>query len=300
MKLNIYQKEYWIKKGHTEKDSINLVNKWKRETSCRCKEFWIKKGYNEDESIELVKNYQRNSTLKRTKDSYKNMLNPYVREYWIKKGIIDDVEINKKIEEAKVKSNPYISLEKDKYDLMIENRKKTYYAKSIEELKTINKKRGRTKLQLIDEYGYYEANEMVKNRGKNKKFYRRYSKVSMIFFDKLQGLLENEILLYGRNEKWIRINENKGYFVDLFLERKNKIIEFNGDFFHANPIKYKDTDIIKISENEQYKAVELWDNDKIKIDNLRKLNYDIHIIWENDVNNQIDIELKKCVDFLKK
>lgn len=182
---------------------------------------------------------------------------------------------------------------------MIENRKKTYYSKSKEELKSINDRRGRTKSQLIDEYGYYEANEMVKNRGKNKKFSRRNSKIAASFFNKLQDVLKDNKLLYDKDEKWIRIENNKGFFVDLLDEENNKIIEFNGDFFHANPTKYKDNDIIKISENEQYKASELWNKDKMKIDKLKELNYSVFIVWESDVKNQLDVELEKCVNFLK-
>ena len=106
-------------------------------------------------------------------------------------------------------------------------------------------------------------------------------------------------MIYGKNEKWVRFQDNKGIFVDLIVENKNKIIEFNGDFFHANPSKYKKDDVIKISESEQYKAHELWNKDDVKINKLKELNYDVHIVWENDVKNNLDDELKKCIDFLK-
>jgi len=84
----------------------------------------MKKGYTEEESIKIVKSYQKKSNLKRTKESYKKMLSPYQKEYWIKKGITDDIEINKKIEEQKIKSNPYLKLNSDGYESMMEKRKK--------------------------------------------------------------------------------------------------------------------------------------------------------------------------------
>ena len=299
MKINIYQKDYWIKKGFSEEESINLVEKLKKETSCWNKEFWIKKGFSEEESIEKIKEKQKNNALKRTRESYDNMLNPYQKEYWIKSGFSDEEEIIKKINEQKLKSNPYLSLSTDKLESMFNNRRKTYYSKTKEELKIINKKRGRTKLQLINKYGLFEANEMVKNRGCNKKFYRKYSKISESFFDKLQFLLKDDVLLYGKNEKWIRVIKNEGLFVDLTIEGTNKIIEFNGDFFHANPIKYKKDDIIKIAECEQYKAKEIWEKDRKRIEKLNNMNYVTLIIWENDVKNNTDLELKKCIDFIK-
>jgi len=151
---------------------------------------------------------------------------------------------------------------------------------------------------LIDEYGEFNANEMVKNRGCNKNFYRRYSKISESFFDKLQNLM-NETLFYEKNEKWIKFEGKNGFYVDLMNEKENKIIEFNGDFFHANPKLYKKNDIIKVSENFNFKAHEIWENDSIKIQKLKNLKYDVHIVWENDVKNNTNIELNKCVEFLK-
>lgn len=299
MKPNIYQIDYWIAKGFNNEESIDLVNKWKKETSCRCKEFWMKKGYNEQDSIEMVKTYQKKSNSKRTTESYKEMLNPYQKEYWIKKGITDEKEIDDKINEQKIKSNPYLTMDDEQYTSMMNNRKKTYYSKSSDEIKKINNKRGRTKLQLIEEYGEYEANEMTKNRGKNKKFQRRYSKISELFFDKLQDYIKDKNMFYGKNEKWIRVQNNKGFFVDLIVENENKIIEFNGDFFHANPSKYQKDDIIKISENEQYRAYELWNKDEMKMNMLKESNYDVYVVWENDIKNNFDEEIEKCLTFLK-
>ena len=58
MKITIYNKEYWIKKGFSEEESIHLVDKSKKETSCWNKEFWMKKGFSEEESIQKVKEKQ--------------------------------------------------------------------------------------------------------------------------------------------------------------------------------------------------------------------------------------------------
>ncbi|MEI7503306.1 MAG: glycoside hydrolase family protein [Paludibacter sp.] len=161
MKLNIYKIEYWIKKGFSEEESINLVEKSKKETSCWNKEFWIKRGFSEEESVEKIKETQKNNVLKRTKESYDNMLNPYQKEYWIKKGLNEE-EIIKKINEQKIINNPYLSLSKDKLESMVNNRRKTYYSKSEEELKIINKKRGKTKNELIEKHGFDKANETAK------------------------------------------------------------------------------------------------------------------------------------------
>jgi len=297
MKITIYNVDYWLKRGYDRYGAEKIVAEKKRETSCRCKEFWIKKGYSEDASILKVKEIQKRNTEKRTADSYKNMLSLYSKEYWIKKGITDDTEINKRIVESKEKSNPYKNLPQEKVDSMIANRLKTYYSKSLSEIKIINKKRGITKEELIKKYGEEKTNDMVKNRGKRNSDFKRYSKISKEFFSKLEFFM-NEKLDYGENEKWIRYNENKGFFVDLI--KNNKIIEFNGDFFHGNPNHYKENDLIKISKNKIQTVKQIWEKDADKIEKLKKLNYEILIIWEYDVKNNENDVLKKCVEFLKK
>jgi len=294
MKLNIYREEYWTKKGFSKEESINLVEKSKKETSCWNKEFWIKRGFSEEESVEKIKEKQKNNALRRTKESYDDMLNPYQKEYWIKKGFSEE-ESFEKINEQKIINNPYLSLSKDKLESMINNRRKTYYSKSEEELKIINKKRGKTKNELIEKHGFDKANEMVKNRGR--KNFKRYSDISKNFFDKLQDRIPDIKLFYGKDEKWIRLFKNNGFYVDLIFE--NKIIEFNGSFYHADPKVYKHDDIIKMSKIKQLEACEIWKSDNSKIEELKKLNYKILIIWENDVKDNCDLELKKCIDFIK-
>jgi hypothetical protein len=186
---------------------------------------------------------------------------------------------------------------------MMKNRKKTYYSKTIEDIKQINKKRGRNTLQLIDKFGMIKAYDILKKRGTVKNtFPRRCSKISICFFDKLRIELNEDFkLLYGVNdEKWIRLNKNKGTFVDLIVDNTNKIIEFNGDFFHANPIKYNKNDIIKIAENCQFKAKDIWEKDFIKNETLKEKGYDVLTIWENDVIKNCNQELNKCIEFIKK
>ena len=50
---------------------------------------------------------------------------------------------------------------------------------------------------------------------------------------------------------------------------KNKIIEFNGDLYHANPNKYIESDTplskIKSIKNKNITAKEIWDFDSVKI-----------------------------------
>lgn len=62
-------------------------------------------------------------------------------------------------------------------------------------------------------------------------------------------------------------------------EKGNYIIEFYGDHWHANPQKYKPTDLL---QPQNKTAQEIWEKDAERISILKKHGYDIIIIWESD------------------
>ena len=68
------------------------------------------------------------------------------------------------------------------------------------------------------------------------------------------------------------------YFVDGL--QKNLVIEFFGDYFHANPIFYKAEQRL-LGGTAQQK----WEKDKDRLDSISKKGYKIVKIWENDWNN---------------
>jgi len=57
------------------------------------------------------------------------------------------------------------------------------------------------------------------------------------------------------------------------------LIEFYGDYWHANPKIYKPDDII----HHKFKAKDIWENDKQRIKILEELGYFVHIVWQSDV-----------------
>jgi len=83
------------------------------------------------------------------------------------------------------------------------------------------------------------------------------------------------------------------YVVDILHDKK--IIEFYGDFWHANPKIYSGNEYIK-SFSINKTANEIWLKDNDRIDSLKKLGYDVLIIWENDwKKNKLD-----CIEKIKK
>lgn len=72
------------------------------------------------------------------------------------------------------------------------------------------------------------------------------------------------------------------YYYDFKID--NYIFELNGDFWHANPNKYKSSDILKFPGGP-VTAQELWDKDKRKKEVAEALGFKVVYYWENQINN---------------
>jgi hypothetical protein len=76
------------------------------------------------------------------------------------------------------------------------------------------------------------------------------------------------------------------YICDIFIEKLNLIIEFNGDYWHCNPSIYSNDYYHK--HKKKY-AQEIWKEDEVRIDNIKKLGYNLEVIWEKDFNKNPNI-----------
>jgi very-short-patch-repair endonuclease len=296
----IYHVNYWLKRGFNESDAKIKVEISKKETSWRCKEFWIKKGYSENDALKEISRKQSEISFKR--DRTKKRKCPYTEEYYIEKGINDLNEIKKLIQEYKNKTNPYLVCSKEKIQNIIEKRNITYYNKPKEVRDKINISRSFNKEQTIKKYGLEKSLEIFKNRrkGARKSYEKKFSKISMSLFDEIKNMNLDKDFLYGKKEKFIAMKcegKRKGYYVDFYFEKENKIIEFNGDFWHFNPKKYLPESFIILGDSK-FIAKDIWNNDKIKNDLFKQYGYDVLTIWEMDYRENKDEIIKLCNDFI--
>ena len=87
--------------------------------------------------------------------------------------------------------------------------------------------------------------------------------------------------------------KNKIFSYDLTIG--NKIIEFNGDFWHMNPDMY-DSDYVHPYSN--LSAEEKWEIDEIKLNCAFQNGYEVLTIWEQEYNENKEATIQKCVEFL--
>jgi very-short-patch-repair endonuclease len=87
-------------------------------------------------------------------------------------------------------------------------------------------------------------------------------------------------------------NMSGWYSYDIIILETNKLIEINGDYWHANPRLYKENDIKKV-HGGFIVVKEQWEKDKLKTKHANDHGYEVLTLWEYDiVNNQKEVKDK--------
>lgn len=244
-----------IKKNIKEKKNKGIYN----ESRKNCLEWWIKRGHTKEDYICYIENLMSNT--RRNNEYYRNFEkeryeNSYVRKigYWIKKGYS---EKQARIKVSKVQTRDLAFFIKKYGD--IKGRKKHF--EKIEKWIKNYKKRNYSKIsQKLFWYLFKNFNE------EERKF---------VYFAQLNENKEKNTS--GHNfEKRIEI---KNSFIMIDFIYKNKIIEFDGDYWHGKKRGNKKRDNDKDGE-------------------IKKLGYEILRIKENAYNKDKFKVFKKCIKFL--
>lgn len=236
-------------------------------------------------------------------------------KYWLKKGYSDNdakikvKEVTDMIHEKtweKRRNNP--DLYKDVNTTQIAYwLKKGYNEKEAKE-KVKDRQRTFTLEKCIKKYGEDDGTNIWIKRNKrwskkmkdillkNGNYKQDSSNIEKIFInDILNETNINEYNCYINKQFMIFCNSDFYYTYD--FKYNNKIIEFNGDYWHCNPIKY---DMDYFNMRKQMYAKDIWKYDKLKIQKAKKEGYDVLVVWENDYKKNKEKIIQECVDFLNK
>jgi len=263
-----------IKKSFDEK--LNINPNFHKEKSHQTKEYWIKKGYSESETEIKLKEIW-NDIHKKTWDKRRNNPELYTNvnttqiEYWIKNGYTKEESLNKLSERQKT-----FSLEKciEKYG----------------EIDGVNVWTERQKKWSAKIEKKYKNGEFVKFRKEN------YSEPELELFEKIITKSDIKTAFYGKNQFFRFFREiGKTFAYDFVFN--NKVIEFNGDYWHCNPKHYPKNYFHKYLNMT---ADEVWKNNDIKIQSIKNLGFDVLIVWESDYNKNKEKIIDECIEFLKK
>jgi len=122
------------------------------------------------------------------------------------------------------------------------------------------------------------------------------SKSEKHFVNAFQTALGSEIKYTSFTKQfsiWDKAN-HRIYFYDITCSSKKKIIEFNGDYWHCNPLMYSGDFIHKHSN---LTAKEIWSYDFEKIKTALNRDFSVKIVWESDYINKPDGIIQECVQW---
>jgi hypothetical protein len=281
--FNIENKRQLIERIKKQNELRILDPSWDKKRSRNCIEFWINKGYSEEEAkieVKKVMDEIHQKTSKKLKSNPEKYASKYPTkiEYYLDKGMtaedakikISEIQnrfsLNKCIEKYGKEDGVRIFLDRqNKWMLTMEN-------KTDEEKIEINRKK------LFNNSGYSKVSQSL--------FWRIYDHFQNndIRFEELNS----EIIRYDKENK-------KHYKYDYIDFTSKKCIEFNGDYWHCNPIKYDENyiqPIMKVS------AREIWQKDHLKNKWNIDRGYKVLTIWESEYRKYPQQTLEKCIRFI--
>lgn len=121
-----------------------------------------------------------------------------------------------------------------------------------------------------------------------------HSKISDTFFEKIANEYNSDNIFYGKNE-YTLVLDNITALPDFIDIEKKKIIEFYGDYWHCNPLKYNST---FFNKHKELTAKQIWEKDNERIQLLKNNGYDVLIIWEYEVRHNFNFFVEKSLSFL--
>lgn len=146
----------------------------------------------------------------------------------------------------------------------------------------------------------------------------KVSKVSLELFDEIKSILVNEYgfndndIFYGSNEYKVNFDDKVRDYIgigrssaslDFYIRSLNRVIEFNGDYWHKNPSVYMNTD----SKDEcQVEQDSLSSVDSCEYDMSRSTGIIISLgmkesplmIWEKDYRMNKNSTVDKCIEYI--
>ena len=95
--------------------------------------------------------------------------------------------------------------------------------------------------------------------------------------------------------KYEEANKKRRFFYDIFIPKLNLIIEFNGDYWHANPDLYKASDLIHYRFGN-ITAEDIWNKDLKKKKLAELAGYSIITVWEKEIKN---LSIKEILNLMQ-
>lgn len=170
-----------------------------------------------------------------------------------------------------------------------------------ERAKEINQSHAVTLESMINKYGeelgkqkyLYWYKRITSNIENNLKMFSNISQELFSKIDEILNLNFNESFYYIKNKEYkIKLDGFKSYYLDYYIPGLKLCIEFDGDLWHANPLKYKPED--KPSNYLEDTAEEIWKRDKERQAFIESQGIKVVRIWESEYKAK-DFDIHKFI-----
>lgn len=126
-----------------------------------------------------------------------------------------------------------------------------------------------------------------------------YSKISKMLFDSLLEYIP-DLYSYGPNEIFMQVPAESDLDQIILLPDlcyNGKIIEFNGDLFHGNPIIFNAMDYPNPFD-DYTTAADMWRKDMLRYEIYLNYGYSVLEVWEFDYKRDKEGVIQTCLQFL--
>lgn len=244
-------------KKYTEEEAIYKIRTFRK---CN-KEYWIEKGHTEQEAVEMIIEFQTENSMKFAKKSSENPENYSGRTetqllYWLNKGY-DLEEANQKLRNRQNTTSLSKYVEKFGEEIGL-----VKYKSRIDKISYFSSRNF-----YIDKYGEEKGDELFNDIVSRRTIkFNKSSKEAFSFFREVyksirkQGIKMEDIYWgVGSSNEWFIREGNAIFFYDFFIHPLNIIIEYHGTSFHP-----------KEGQTDWKSIYGVTYEDQIKIDKLKK------------------------------
>ena len=108
--------------------------------------------------------------------------------------------------------------------------------------------------------------------------------------EKLTGPLAHT----NNNSPYGKWDHQRNRYVVYDIKHGNCVVEFNGDYWHANPKIYSPDDLIRGNQ-----ARDIWAQDEMKLDIARQAGLNVMVVWESDYRTKKESVLKEVAEWIQ-
>lgn len=253
-------------------------------------------NYDQTQKLLLYYNIEKRSISEAAHtQNFKNKLHATLREKW---GVIDNISQSQAIKEKKVQScltrfnvdnffkhKGFLEVQHNGYIRKYGMSKSEYHSQRVSKLwssLTVEERNIWLEKSIHSKSAQRKLRGVLGSKGE--------SRIS----DMLNSLEITHTRQYSIEYR-DQCSKKRRFFYDIYIPQLNLIIEYNGDFWHANPRIYNANDIMAYPGGP-ITAKERWQAEANKLDLAKKTNHNIIVIWESEVCR---LRGQALLDFIK-